>query len=212
LNFRFPVFLDVTGKNCVVTGEGFEVPAKVLALVNASADVTYIHPHADDRIRNLAEAGLIHWERRAFTPSDLEDCFLLIADTENNAEIFQLAEERRVLCNSVDDPANCRFSFGSVHRRGELMIAISTNGWAPAVAVRLREWLEREIGPEYADLLAILKDARPLIAQSVPEFAARKQLWYELVDSELLELLRSGHADEAKQFVAARIQRAADSH
>jgi siroheme synthase-like protein len=208
VNFRFPVFLDVGGKKCVVTGEGFEVPQKVEALVKASASVTYINPSAHERISALVEQGMMQWERRAFSASDIDDCFLVICDTGNNEEIFRLAEERRVLCNSVDDPANCRFSFGSVHRQGELTIAISTNGWAPAVAVRLRQWLEREIGPEYATLLDILKEARPTITRGIADFAVRKALWYELVDSEVLQLLRDGDAEQAKRFVATRIESA----
>src|SRR5947209_10045570 len=103
-------------------------------LVNASANVTYVNPAADERIAKLAEQSLLRWERRAFAESDLDDCFLVICDTETNSEIFRLAEQRRVLCNCVDDPANCRFSFGSVHRKGELTIAIPTNGCAPALA------------------------------------------------------------------------------
>ena len=57
----------------------------------------------------------------------------------------------------MDDPEHCRFSFGSIHRQGELTIAISTNGWAPAVAVRLKERFQREIGTEYGDFLELLK-------------------------------------------------------
>ena len=77
MNFRFPVFLDVTEKNCVVTGQGFEVPQKVEALVNASANVTYVNPIADERIARLAERGALHWERRTFVESDLDNCFLI---------------------------------------------------------------------------------------------------------------------------------------
>ncbi|HEX4772856.1 MAG TPA: bifunctional precorrin-2 dehydrogenase/sirohydrochlorin ferrochelatase [Bryobacteraceae bacterium] len=205
MNFRFPVFLDVSGKNCIVTGEGFEVPAKVEGLVKAGANTTYIHPTADPRIQELIETALVRWERRDLQPDDLDSCFLIIADTPNNAAIFEMAEERRVLCNAVDDPTNCRFSFGSVHRQADLTIAVSTNGWAPALAVRLKQWLQKEIGPEYGELLELLREARPEITSSIGDFAARRDLWYELVDSAALEFLRNGERDAAATLIQEKI-------
>jgi uroporphyrin-III C-methyltransferase/precorrin-2 dehydrogenase/sirohydrochlorin ferrochelatase/precorrin-2 dehydrogenase/sirohydrochlorin ferrochelatase len=206
LNFRFPVFLDLTGKNCLVTGAGYEVPAKVQALVDASANVTYINPSAEPPIESLAVAGLIRWHARAFEPGDLRERFLVITDHEDNSEIFRMAEEQRVLCNAVDDPSHCRFSFGSIHRQGELAMAISTNGWAPAVAVRLKEWLQREIGPEYAVFLDLLKKVRPEITTRIGDFAARRALWYRIVDSEALALLRNNQIGAAEGLIRSMIE------
>ena len=211
MNFRFPVFLDLTGKNCLITGAGYEVPSKVQALVDASADVTYINPLADPKIEALAASGLIDWQRREFQADDLRDRFLVITDHEDNAEIFRMAEEQRVLCNSVDDPEHCRFSFGSLHRQGDLTIAISTNGWAPAVAVRLKERLQREVGPEYAGFLTLLKEFRPEITSRIGDFAARRALWYRIVDSDVLELLRHGQNEEAKAAVRQMLEAAVSS-
>jgi siroheme synthase-like protein len=211
MNFRFPVFLDVSGKNCIVTGEGFEVPSKVEALVQAGANTTYIHPTADTRIQELAEGGMLRWEPRHLRSTDLDDCFLIVADTPANAAIFQMAEENRVLCNAVDDPANCRFSFGSVHRQRDLTMAISTNGWAPALAVRLKERLQREIGPEYGELLDFLREVRLEITSSIGDFTARRRLWYDLVDSDALRLLREGKRDAAHALIHEKIQTSINS-
>lgn len=209
MNFRYPIFLDLTDKKCLVTGAGYEIAAKVRGLVQARADVTYVNPNAEESIQALATAGAIHWERRDFEPRDLAGCFLVITDRDENAEIFRMAEEQKALCNSVDDPGNCRFSFGSLHRQGDLTIAVSTNGQAPAVAVRLREKFQREIGPEYAALLAILRVFRPIITASVPEFADRRKLWYRIVDSNVLQLIRRGHMEHAVEAIARMLDEAA---
>lgn len=211
MNFRYPIFLDLAGKKCLVTGEGYEVPQKVQALVDASANVVYVNPRADPKIEGLSEGGLVFWEKRDFEPQDLDGCFLVIADREDNSEVFRLAEEQRILCNAVDDPPNCRFSFGSVHRQGDLTIAISTNGWAPAVAVRLRQKLEREVGPEYGTLLAILKAVRPEITSRIAEFSARRELWYRIVDSDVQELLRDHQTGAAAAKVRQMIEDAVSS-
>ncbi len=211
MNFRYPIFLDLTGKKCVVTGEGFEIAVKVRALLAAAATVTYVHPSAEPVIEELANKGSIHWERRDFMPGDLDGCFLVITDLDDNSEVFKLAEARNVLCNAVDDPPNCRFSFGSIHRQGDLSIAVSTNGRAPAVAVRLRQWLEREIGPEYGDLLRLMKEFRPQVNGQICDFDARKELWYKIVDSDVLNLLREGKEPEAARQIQLLIEEAISS-
>ena len=210
MNFRYPVFLDLTGKRALVVGTGYEIPSKVQALVDASANVLYVNETADPKIEALAAAGLIEWKKRSFEAADLENCMVVIADTVDNSEIFRLAEERRILCNSVDDPRNCRFSFGSVHRQGDLTVAISTNGWAPSVAVRLREKLEREIGPEYGTLLKMLKKVRREITSRIADFSARRELWYRIVDSDVLELLKAGREPDAEARIRALIENAVE--
>jgi siroheme synthase-like protein len=209
VNFRFPVFLDLSQKRCLVTGEGYEVAGKVQALVDAAAEVVYVNPRAEAAIETLAVAGLIEWKKREFLPDDLSGCFLVIADCADNSEIFRLAEEQRILCNSVDDPEHCRFSFGSIHRQGELTIAISTNGRAPAVAVRLKERFQREIGPEYGDFLELLKQARPQITERIANFSARRELWYRIVDSEVLAQLQRGEKEAAALLIQQIINTAA---
>jgi precorrin-2 dehydrogenase/sirohydrochlorin ferrochelatase len=211
MNFRYPIFLDLTGKKCVVTGEGFEVAAKVRGLAEASADVRYINPRAVPEIQALASSGANLWEAREVAPEDLDGCFLVVTCTPHNAEIFSMAEARNVLCNSVDDPANCRYSYGSVHRSGDLTIGISTNGIAPAIAVRLKQRLQRDIGPEYGEMLEVLRQVRPEITSRIADFEKRKQLWYEIADSEALSLFKTGNRDAALGLIRRFIERAASN-
>jgi len=210
VNFRYPVFLDLTGKKCLVTGTGEEIAAKVNALVQAGAIVVYVNPSAGPRIEDLARQGRVEWRARSFQPDDLADCFLVIAgqhrNQEANAEVFRLAEDQRILCNSVDDPANCRFSFGSLLRRGDLTIAISTNGHAPALAVRLRERFEQVIGPEYGELIELLEGVRPEIFRRIADFGARRAFWYRVIDSNVLGLLRSGERGAAVDLLRRMIE------
>jgi len=185
LNFRYPVFLDLTGKKCLVIGEHPELTAKIQALRDAGARV--------------------EWRPSVFEPGDLSDCFLVITSLPDNAEIFRLCEERKILCNAVDDPDHCRFSFGAVHRDGDLAIAISTNGVAPGLAVRLREKIQRSFGPEYGEFLALLREVRAEIAVRIPDFAARRELWYRIIDSEALQLVRSDQLEAARALIQGLI-------
>jgi siroheme synthase-like protein len=211
LNFRYPIFLDLTGKRCLVTGEGSEVAGKVRALIDAAAEVIYVNPRAEPAIAQLASAGLVTWLERDFEERDLNGCFLVIADLKDNSIVFRLCEERGIMCNSVDNPEHCRFSFGSIVRQGDLTVAISTNGSAPTLAVRLKEKLQREIGPEYAAMVEMLKQVRLEITSRIHDFDARKALWYRIVDSEILPLLRDARAEEAHRLLRQMIDGAISS-
>jgi len=102
----------------------------------------------------------------------------------------------------VDDTPRCNFIAPSILRQGDLTIAISTSGKAPALAVRLKERLRREIGPEYERFLELAGELREPLAQHVPDFETRKALWYELVDSEILDVLASGEEEQAREIIS----------
>jgi siroheme synthase-like protein len=201
MNFRYPIFLDVAGKRCLVTGEGPEIAAKLCVLAERGAQTIYVHPAADKQIEQMAREGRLTWHAREFDATDLDGCFLVITAGKNNSKIFELAERRNILCNASDDPDRCRFSFGSVVERGDLRIAIGTNGAAPALAVRLKEKIEREIGAEYGLFTEMLGDLRAEIGAAISDFSTRRELWYRLVDSDALALIRGGRTEEARRLL-----------
>lgn len=179
----FPVFVKLAGRRCLVVGAGTVGQAKIRSLLDAGAIVDVVAPHATAEVEEWAGRGNVRWEKRDFQSSDLDDAFFVIAATnssETNAVIFRESQQRKVLCNSVDDPQNCDFYYPAVVRRGDLQIAISTAGKSPALAQRLRKDFEAQFGPEYGDWLDELGHARnDLFAQPIdPE--QRKQLLHSL--------------------------------
>ena len=76
------------------------------------------------------------------------------------------------------------------------------------MAVRLKERFQREIGPEYGDFLELLKDARPQITARIADFAARRELWYRIVDSEALAMLARGEKEAAAKLLREMIEKA----
>lgn len=148
----FPMFLKLEGRRCVVVGGGEIARQKITGLLEAGADLLVVAPRANDAIREMADAGRLRWEQREFEARDLDSITLVIsatADRSLNGSIFRLAADRGVLCNAVDEPEHCDFYYPSVVRRGDLQIAISTNGNSPALAQRLRVELESRFPPEY---------------------------------------------------------------
>lgn len=186
-----PVVLQLERQRCLVIGESAEADSKAAMLIRAGAAVT-----------RLPE----------YQPGCLEGFALAIAapnDRSRNAEIFAEGEQAGVLVNCVDDPPHCRFILASVFEQGALQIAVSTGGACPALAVRIRERLQAQFGPEFGAFLTIAGELRSVIAARVPDFQRRRALWYELVDSPVLELLASGRDEEAHGEIARLIDRAA---
>jgi precorrin-2 dehydrogenase/sirohydrochlorin ferrochelatase len=149
----FPLMLDLDGKNCLVVGAGKIAAGKINGLLSYGAKIVVVSPRAVPGIQAKARAGVLIWRRRAFAAQDVKGAFLVIAATnssEVNGAVFRACRTQRVLCNSVDDPEHCDFFYPAVVRRGQLQIAISTNGNLPALAARLRREIEEQFGPEWS--------------------------------------------------------------
>lgn len=198
----YPIFLDLAGRPCTVVGGGGAALAfteeKVRGLSQAGARVTVVAPEVTAEVAERAARGEVRWEARGYRLGDLAGAVLAIvtcADPAVRETAWLEANRRNVPLNTVDDVPRCSFIAPSILRRGDLTVAVSTAGRAPALAVRIREKLERELGEENARFLEMAGRVRAPLARLHPEFAVRKELWYRLVDSDVLERLRRG--DEA---------------
>jgi uroporphyrin-III C-methyltransferase/precorrin-2 dehydrogenase/sirohydrochlorin ferrochelatase len=159
----FPMFVKLHGRQVLVVGGGSIAAGKIPGLLEARARVRVVAPQVNVQIANWVRAGEVEFVAREFEIGDLLGTRLVIAATSLphvNAAVFQAAEDRGIFCNAVDDIENCHFYYGSFVRRGDLQIAISTNGKSPALAQRLRKELETQFPAEYAGWLDSLGQAR----------------------------------------------------
>ncbi len=197
----FPAFLKLAGRRCLVVGAGPIALEKIDSLLRAGAKVCVVAPQATDQIRKWARAKKISWAARKFRPADFAGIFLVVGATSSpslHAKIYRLARRRAVLCNVVDDPAHCDFYYGSVVRRGELQIAISTGGHSPALAQRLRKKLEKEIGAEYERWVTTLGAARKRLFAKRISPARRKALLHALASEISFEKFLRGRRASKK--------------
>ena len=159
----FPMFLKLTNRGCLIVGAGKTAEKKIPTILSCGGAVTVVAPTATRTIQSWARAEKLIWERRQFEPRDLEGVFLVVIATPAkglNRTIFELTQERRILCNVVRDRSLCDFYSPAVVRRGPLQIAISTAGHSGALAQRLRRELESQFGPEWESWLRWLGEAR----------------------------------------------------
>lgn len=195
----YPAILLLEGRLAIVIGAGAVAERKVRTLRDAGARVRVVSPDVTDALRGRATAGEIELLERRFAPGDLAGAAAVVAatdDTAVNQAVFEEATGRGIPVNVVDDVDRCTFIAPSIVRRGDLVLAISTGGKSPALAVRIRERLEHEFGEDYARFLDLMGRLREEVALEGDQ-AERAKAWYRVVDSEVMDLVREGRAEDA---------------
>jgi len=135
----YPVFLKLDGERVVVIGGGTVAAGKLDGLLAAAARITVVAPRVLDSIRR--RVTVVEAE---FEPAHLAGARWVVAAAtpEVNREVAAAATARGLFCNAVDDPAVATAYLGGVVRRGDVELAITTGGAAPALAGLLREALD----------------------------------------------------------------------
>jgi precorrin-2 dehydrogenase / sirohydrochlorin ferrochelatase len=210
----YPAFLSLEGRRCLVVGAGRVGQGKIAGLLAAGADVRVVSKAATKAVRAWAEDGRIDLELRPYGTGDLEGCFLVIAATEDtalNEAVFTDAEAERIFCNVVDVPRLCSFILPSIHRDGDLAVAISTGGASPALARKMRLELGALYGHEQAVALRLLGALREEAKAAWPAPADRKVIFERMVyvpvpepggeARRLLDLVRDGDVEAIEAWV-----------
>jgi siroheme synthase-like protein len=165
-NQLFPVFLKLNNLHTVLIGAGKVGLEKLTAILNNSpqARVTVIAkeflPEVHTFIAGFKGVKVI---QKTFVDTDLDNADIVVAATDDkqlNTYILESAHERKLLVNVADKPDLCDFYLGSIVQKGDLKLAISTNGKSPTVAKRLKEVLNESLPGELDITLAQMNELR----------------------------------------------------
>jgi siroheme synthase-like protein len=157
-NTLFPVFLKLESLSVLIVGGGKIGLEKLNAILsNAPATrIKLVAIKASEEIKQLlAIYPNIQLIERAFLPADVDGSdvvIIAIDDKTGSTQIRNTAKEKGKLVNVADKPDLCDFYMSSIVQKGNLKIAISTNGKSPTIAKRLKDWFN-EILPEEIDEL-----------------------------------------------------------
>jgi siroheme synthase-like protein len=202
----FPMFVKLEGKLVVVVGGGEIAAGKIDGLLRAGARIRVVAPEVVPAFVEPIRGREVEWIPRKFEARDLDGATLAIAATSApgmNAAVFREAEARGIFCNAVDDIENCHFYYGSIVQRGDLQIAISTNGKSPALAQRLRQELEKQFGPEYEVWLEWLGAARELLRVADGGTGSTKQMLHHLASKPMYEqFVKEARKEPSRQGMA----------
>ena len=203
----YAISLKLDGRSCLVAGGGEVAERKIRTLLASGARVTVVARVAGAGVEKLAEEGAILLLRRSVTEDDAAGTFLVIAATDvhgTNRDIAGWARRAGALVNVADSPEESDFFVPATVQRGDLTIAISTGGKIPALARRLREELEAQVGKEYGLYVELLEEARKKIyASSAPGYKEKQRLLGEATALDLITLLRENKLAQARTVLHA---------
>ncbi len=165
-NELFPIFLKLKQLRLLLVGGGYVGMEKLQAVVSnsPSAVITLVASQISDEIKELAKQySNITLIEKPYNISDLDNKDLAIAainDPIVSQEVAMDARSKGILVNAADKPDLCDFYLGSVVQKGNLKIAISTNGKSPTIAKRLKEVLNETLPDEIDTLLNSMQTIR----------------------------------------------------
>lgn len=188
-----PLFVNLEGRRVVLVGGGPVAAAKLTQLLAVRADVCVVAPEVQ---ADIERAG-VPIARRAFTGSDLDGAWLVVAAAtpDVNRLVAAAAGERRMFVNAVDDPQNATAFLSGVVRRDGVTLAISTNGDAPGLTALLREALDAILPRDLGRWLREARNVRGGWRRDGVPMEARRPLLLEALNK---LYRREEHAESAE--------------
>src|SRR5277367_847730 len=171
-----PVFIDVSGRTCVVIGGGEVAERKTRSLIEAGAIVVLISPMVTAGLSAMISSAAIRYHTREYLKGDLVGAWLAFEATGDEVmarAVASEAGERGIPVNVADVPGLCTFIAPAVVQRGGLQIAISTGGASPALAGKIRHELEDSFGHEYELMIDLLAYVRRWLRMHQPDRGVR---------------------------------------
>jgi uroporphyrin-III C-methyltransferase/precorrin-2 dehydrogenase/sirohydrochlorin ferrochelatase len=199
------MFLRLSGERVLVVGGGDAALAKIRLLLACGAEIRAIAEAPCDDLRAMAEADALTLQVRAFEVTDLAGARLCIVALDDPAEVAEAARAAGVLVNTVDHFALSDFIVPAIVDRAPIIVAIGTDGAAPALARDLRSRVEAAVPPGYAALAALCRDWRGRVAAALPGSYARRRFWNEVIDGPEAAAALDGDRVEADRLVSARL-------
>lgn len=199
-----PLHIDLKERDCLVIGGGTVAERKVKVMLSYKARVTVVSPQLNPALDDLFRAKKITYLADIYRPAYLKDIFLVICAAGSEA-VNRLAAadciERSILVNSASEPENCTFFLPAIFKNGPLTIAVSTAGSSPALALRIRDRLNVDFGPQYGEFATLLKDTRPKIMARVKDRNKRRALFSYLAGEEFFAKFIERSAAQVDQLV-----------
>ncbi len=167
-NELYPVFLKVAVLEVLIVGGGNVGLEKLTFLLKSSpgARVTIVSKGFIDEVRDLAKNHKVTLVEKAYDKSYLIGKQIVIATTDDldvNIQVYNDCKKENILVNLADNPTYCDFYMGGIVTKGNVKIAVSTNGKSPTAAKRLRQFFEEVLPENMNELVENLNSYRKTI-------------------------------------------------
>nr|WP_202628912.1 siroheme synthase CysG [Cronobacter malonaticus] len=175
-----PIFCQLRHRACLLVGGGDVAERKARLLLEAGAALTVNALAFAPQFEAWAEQGMLRLVQGEFNASLLDDCWLAIAATDDDAvnnQVSEAAEARRIFCNVVDAPKQASFIMPSIIDRSPLMVAVSSGGTSPVLARLLREKLEALLPQHLGKVAGYAGQLRRRVKQTFASMSERRRFW-----------------------------------
>ncbi len=167
-NNLYPIFLKTKNLEVLIVGGGFVAEEKLTFLLKSSPDanVTMVSPMFRSGTISLAKTGNVKLIKKKYSRRYLKKKHIVVATTDIpaiNETVYKHCRKRSILVNVADNPPFCDFYMGGIVTKGNVKVAISTNGKSPTTAKRLRQFFEEVIPENIDDLVKNLNEYRKTI-------------------------------------------------
>ncbi len=199
-----PLFLDLRERLVVVIGGGVIAERKIDLVLPSGARILVVAPALSPGLSLRLAAGAITHARRDFAASDLDGARLVIAATDAplvNRAVAVAAEARNILVNVVDNADLSSGIMPAIVDRSPLLIAIGTEGSAPALARHVRALIESVVDESFGRLAGLLGRWRDRIKQRVPNLDARRRLYQRLLQGPVAHRVRAARDADAERLL-----------
>ncbi|CAH5066416.1 Siroheme synthase, partial [Serratia marcescens] len=204
-----PIFADLKQRPVLVVGGGDVAARKVDLLQRAGAEIRIVAQSLSPELEQQRQQGQLLWLGKTFDPQQLDDVFLAIAATDDNAlnaAVFAEADKRRVLANVVDDQPRCSFIFPSIIDRSPLVVAVSSSGQAPVLARLLREKLEALLPASLGQMAQVAGRWRGQAKQRLASIGERRRFWEKAFGGRFATLVANGQTAQAERQLEQDLQ------
>lgn len=174
MNQLYPIFLKAEHLHFLIVGGGNVAYEKLFFLLKSSplAKVSLVAPLIREEVLELTKRHNITLFDDVYHPDYLDEKHVVIATTDQpsvNLQVYEDARHRNMLVNVADTPNLCDFYLGGIVTKGNLKIAISTNGKSPTLAKRLRQLFEAVFPEDMDELLQNLHRYRSTLKLTFEE-------------------------------------------
>ena len=198
-----PLFAELKEKPVLVIGGGDIAARKIMFLRRAGANVQVVAAALSEEVAALVERQEIQWRAHEFEEQLLDDVFLAIAATDDDAlnqRVSTAANARYRLVNVVDNQPLCSVVFPSIVDRSPLLIAIFSGGSAPVLSRLIREKIEALLPTNLGRVAEAASYWRHHIKTHLTTTAARRHFWERVFNGRFASLMIAGNkaaADKA---------------
>lgn len=174
----FPMFLNISTKNCIVIGAGQVAYRKISTMLKYGTTITVISPNICEQIFRLNKDSKVRIIQREYEYGDLENAYIVLACASEsiNIKVYNEVKNKNIFFNCAKPSEYSNFIFPAIVNRGLLNIGISTNGASPSLCSHIKKHIDNILPINMSEYIEILAEFRLKVMSEIQSPALRQKI------------------------------------